>query len=51
MKIEDWPELEEMSREELLELVQEVRGHLLGDDAGDIILCLAEKLKVDVTCD
>jgi hypothetical protein len=50
MKIEDWPELETMSREELLELVQEVREGLFHcRDCEDFVLSLAENLKVDLS--
>ena len=43
MKIEEWPELEEMSKDELLELVQEVRENLFHcRDCEDTILFLAK---------
>jgi len=47
-KVLDWPELEEMSQEELLKLVQEIRQNLCRtEDASDFCLVLAEHLKVD----
>jgi hypothetical protein len=45
----EWPELEEMSKEELLKLVQSIRQDLVCcEDAQDMALGLAEQLRVDL---
>jgi len=47
-KILDWPELNEMDRDELLGIITNIRENLVGcDDAGDFCGWLAEDLKVD----
>jgi len=44
-----WPELEAMSREELLKIIQDIRQDLCYcEDAQDMCLGLAEQLKVDM---
>lgn len=44
----DWPELEEMNKEDLLNLIEKIRQELLfSEDAVDTLLYLFELLKID----
>lgn len=44
----DWPELKEMKKEDLMNLIEKIRQELLfSEDAVDTLLYLFELLKID----